>query len=102
MALHQPASSRACQRHCRDCRLLPSTGSPALRAGDSGVPWIIYRPRWPITGVNSFMGYDQEKGATVVVVTKLYSVPDGSQPAKEITRSEEHTSELQSRQYLVC
>jgi hypothetical protein len=32
------------------------------------------------------MGYDQEKGATVVVVTNLYSVPDGSQPAKEITR----------------
>ncbi len=32
------------------------------------------------------MGYDPEKDATVVVVTKLYSVPDGSQPAKEIAR----------------
>src|SRR3712207_7529968 len=30
------------------------------------------------------------------------SKPKGSGPVKNPTRSEEHTSELQSRQYLVC
>src|SRR3712207_9175663 len=30
------------------------------------------------------------------------SVPSGEPPDGEVLRSEEHTSELQSRQYLVC
>src|SRR3712207_7306655 len=32
----------------------------------------------------------------------LFSVPQGSCNVRRVRRSEEHTSELQSRQYLVC
>jgi D-alanyl-D-alanine carboxypeptidase len=37
-----------------------------------------------IPGFNSFVGYQPQKDATVVVVTNVYSAPDGSQPANEI------------------
>src|SRR3712207_7752077 len=39
---------------------------------------------------------------TVCSTAPTISVTAGCQPAKAATRSEEHTSELQSRQYLVC
>ena len=40
-----------------------------------------------IPGFNCLVGYEPEKDATVVVVTNVYSAPDGSQPANEITKS---------------
>jgi D-alanyl-D-alanine carboxypeptidase len=40
-----------------------------------------------LPGFNSFVGYNPETGATIVVVTNVYSAPDGSQPANEITRT---------------
>ena len=40
-----------------------------------------------IPGFNSFVGHNPETGATIVVVTNVYSAPDGSQPANEITKS---------------
>jgi D-alanyl-D-alanine carboxypeptidase len=40
-----------------------------------------------LPGFNSFVGYEPQKDATVVVVTNVYSAPDGSQPANEITKS---------------
>ncbi len=40
-----------------------------------------------IPGFNSFVGYQAQKDATIVVVTNVYSAPDGSQPANEITKS---------------
>src|SRR5919202_2404203 len=39
-----------------------------------------------IPGFNSFVGYQAQKDATIVVVTNVYSAPDGSQPANEITK----------------
>lgn len=39
-----------------------------------------------IPGYNSFMGYNPETGATIVVLTNLYSAPDGNAPATEITK----------------
>jgi D-alanyl-D-alanine carboxypeptidase len=39
-----------------------------------------------LPGFNSFVGYEPQKDATVVVATNLYSAPDGSQPANEITK----------------
>src|SRR3712207_7419473 len=47
------------------------------------------------------LGYDERMAIPGVA----YSFPDGptvSVPAGDTARSEEHTSELQSRQYLVC
>ena len=32
------------------------------------------------------MGYNPETGATIVVLTNLYSAPDGNAPATEITK----------------
>jgi D-alanyl-D-alanine carboxypeptidase len=32
------------------------------------------------------VGYNPETEATIVVVTNVYSAPDGSQPANEITK----------------
>src|SRR3712207_8749042 len=43
----------------------------------------------------------QDAGEPFDTATKTYVLPE-STPNCEITRSEEHTSELQSRQYLVC
>ena len=40
-----------------------------------------------LPGFNSFVGHNPETGATIVVVTNVYSAPDGSQPANEITRT---------------
>jgi D-alanyl-D-alanine carboxypeptidase len=40
-----------------------------------------------LPGFNSFVGYAPETDATIVVVTNVYSAPDGSQPANEITKS---------------
>src|SRR3712207_7831736 len=44
------------------------------------------------------------QGSPVVQSLRLGrpAAPDGHAPAAEPMRSEEHTSELQSRQYLVC
>ena len=39
-----------------------------------------------LPGFNSFVGYEPHNDATVVVVTNVYSAPDGSQPANEITK----------------
>ena len=39
-----------------------------------------------LPGFNSFVGYNPETDATIVVVTNVYSAPDGSQPANEITK----------------
>lgn len=39
-----------------------------------------------IPGYNSFMGYQPEKDATIIVLTNLYSAPDGNAPATEITK----------------
>jgi D-alanyl-D-alanine carboxypeptidase len=40
-----------------------------------------------LPGFNSFVGHNPETGATIVVVTNVYSAPDGSQPANEITKT---------------
>src|SRR3712207_7088650 len=42
--------------------------------------------------------YDQYRG----VVAFVRAVDGGFRPRERVRRSEEHTSELQSRQYLVC
>jgi D-alanyl-D-alanine carboxypeptidase len=39
-----------------------------------------------IPGYNSFMGYNPETGATIIVLTNLYTAPDGNAPATEITK----------------
>ena len=39
-----------------------------------------------LPGFNSFVRYNPETDATIVVVTSVYSAPDGSQPANEITK----------------
>ena len=39
-----------------------------------------------IPGYNSFMGHNPENGATIIVLTNLYSAPDGNAPATEITK----------------
>jgi D-alanyl-D-alanine carboxypeptidase len=39
-----------------------------------------------IPGYNSFMGYNPENGETIIVLTNLYSAPDGNAPATEITK----------------
>jgi D-alanyl-D-alanine carboxypeptidase len=38
-----------------------------------------------LPGFNSFVAHNPETGATIVVVTNVYSAPDGSQPANKIT-----------------
>jgi D-alanyl-D-alanine carboxypeptidase len=40
-----------------------------------------------LPGFNSFVGHNPETGGTIVVVTNVYSAPDGSQPANEITKT---------------
>jgi D-alanyl-D-alanine carboxypeptidase len=39
-----------------------------------------------IPGFNSFAVYNPDKGETIVVATNVYSAPDGSAPASEITK----------------
>jgi D-alanyl-D-alanine carboxypeptidase len=39
-----------------------------------------------LPGFNSFVGHNPETGATIVVVTNVYSAPDGSSPATVITK----------------
>ena len=39
-----------------------------------------------LPGFNSFVAHNPETGATIVVVTNVYSAPDGSSPATEITK----------------
>jgi D-alanyl-D-alanine carboxypeptidase len=40
-----------------------------------------------LPGFNNFAGYQLQNDTTIVVVTNVYSAPDGSQPANEITRT---------------
>ena len=40
-----------------------------------------------LPGFNSFVAHNPETGATIVVFTNVYSAPDGSQPANEITKT---------------
>ena len=40
-----------------------------------------------LPGFNSFVAHNPEAGATIVVFTNVYSAPDGSQPANEITKA---------------
>jgi D-alanyl-D-alanine carboxypeptidase len=40
-----------------------------------------------LPGFNSFVAHNPETGATIVVFTNVYSAPDGSQPANEITKA---------------
>lgn len=62
----------------------PSAGANyGLAIADFG-GWIGHDGQLP--GFNSFVGYHPEKEATIVVATNLYSAPDGSQPANEITK----------------
>src|SRR3712207_8838293 len=69
-----------------------SVGVVAVGAGEAGHPTV-------------FQGQGRVEGG---VVAGKPGVPEGCLPADGIalalfwTRSEEHTSELQSRQYLVC
>ena len=37
-----------------------------------------------IPGYNSFMGYNPRTGATIIVLTNLYTAPDGNAPATDI------------------
>jgi D-alanyl-D-alanine carboxypeptidase len=39
-----------------------------------------------IPGFNSFVAYNPQKDETIVVATNVYSAPDGSQPANDITK----------------
>jgi D-alanyl-D-alanine carboxypeptidase len=39
-----------------------------------------------IAGFQSFMGYQPQKGATIVVLTNLYEALDGSKPADELEK----------------
>jgi D-alanyl-D-alanine carboxypeptidase len=39
-----------------------------------------------IPGYNSFMGYNPQTGATIIVLTNLYTAPDGNAPATEIAK----------------
>jgi CubicO group peptidase (beta-lactamase class C family) len=39
-----------------------------------------------IPGYNTFMGYNPETGATIIVLTNLYTAPDGNAPATEIAK----------------
>jgi D-alanyl-D-alanine carboxypeptidase len=39
-----------------------------------------------ITGFQSFMAYQPQKGATIIVLTNLDTAPDGSLPANQLTR----------------
>jgi D-alanyl-D-alanine carboxypeptidase len=40
-----------------------------------------------LPGFNSFVAHNPETGATIVVFTNVFSAPDGSQPANEITKA---------------
>ena len=40
-----------------------------------------------LPGFNSFVAHSPETGTTIVVFTNVYSAPDGSQPANDITRT---------------
>jgi D-alanyl-D-alanine carboxypeptidase len=39
-----------------------------------------------VPGFQSFMGYQPQKGATIVVLTNLYVAPDGSSPADDLEK----------------
>jgi D-alanyl-D-alanine carboxypeptidase len=39
-----------------------------------------------LPGYNTFMGFNPETGATIIVLTNLYTAPDGNAPATEIAK----------------
>jgi D-alanyl-D-alanine carboxypeptidase len=40
-----------------------------------------------LPGFNNFAGYQAQNDTTIVVITNVYSAPDGSQPANELTKT---------------
>src|SRR3712207_9307034 len=78
----------------------PAHGTVTIDASGS----FTYVPRTNYNGPDSFTytagDGDQESEATTVTIT-VDAVNDPPEITSE-PRSEEHTSELQSRQYLVC
>ena len=43
-----------------------------------------------ISGFESWMGYQPQKGATIIVLTNLDTAPDGSPPADELAKVIQH------------
>src|SRR3712207_7321178 len=77
-----------------------STLFPTRRSSDLLVRRVLLTPEpaapW-IPGLNNKPGDDPESGAVAAA-----DVPGRDPLHRQAPRSEEHTSELQSRQYLVC
>src|SRR2546422_6995306 len=67
-------------------------------------------PRAPAVGLRRADGHDLDRGrskrddrpASPVSLTECWQAPSRSLPSSRSARSEEHTSELQSRLHLVC
>src|SRR2546429_4270880 len=59
-------------------------------------PGIVFKPQLDVTLFDDVPGVDFEDGGVVAIAN------DGFQRKRQRVRSEEHTSELQSRLHLVC
>src|SRR3712207_7690079 len=76
--------------------LLPA-GGVYVRAADGRCSWDDFR--WDTPGVHRVTTEVEGSDGRVTRIGQVINVID---PLPEPSRSEEHTSELQSRQYLVC
>src|SRR3712207_2945644 len=83
-----------------------STVDELKTAKSHGKEWIanLEQQEKEITKIKSLkVGYNKVFGYYIEVTkSNLSLIPEGRYIRKQTLRSEEHTSELQSRQYLVC
>src|SRR5690625_3060272 len=77
------------------------TAKTTLKIGDFVVLTVKSDPKFPARGTGFVVAIDwSQKEAKIQVSEEYLSILDGSEA--ETGRSEEHTSELQSRGHLVC
>src|SRR3712207_8148662 len=76
-----------------------STLFPYTTLFRSHAPIARFRPAWKLHGkLDTFTAFRTDLDVLPVLLRRQDLVENGA----ELKRSEEHTSELQSRQYLVC
>src|SRR3712207_8220779 len=67
------------------------------------LPILLRRPRWPpSTSPSEYRSWRPRRAQTWIPCVRGWPDTAASSSATLESRSEEHTSELQSRQYLVC
>src|SRR5690606_39540747 len=90
--------------HTRDLRSFPTRRSSDLRSVLRDLNSIYFRPR----NINAASLLSRENKqplipvANILRIVKLEGFPSGQLNNTTMRRSEEHTSELQSRENLVC